>query len=428
MKYAHQNASGWYITTVDSAGTTGRYTSLALDASGYAHISYYDSANRDLKYAHQNASGWYTITVDRTWETGQYTSLALDASGYAHISYYYSTYGDLKYAHQNVSGWYTTTVDSTGDVGQYTSLALDASGYAHISYYDGLPNSDLKYVYQNASGWHITTVDSWSSVGRYTSLALDTSGYVHISYFAGGPHDLKYTRSYPPIVSNAPILLSPVDGVILTDASPLLEWIEIGNAAYYVVQVDDELSFTWPWLVYINAFTNSNELSILPNGSFYWRVHAVDAEGNVSPWSLSWSFTIAADVPILISPPDRTVLTDNTPLLNWTEVNDTVEYVIQIDDAVFFNIPRVLDVNVTTSSYETLPLAVGTYYWRVRAVDSKSESSPWSLVWSFSIREATTSSETTSSETSPGFGTISSISLVLAMVLFRFMCRKRFTS
>ena len=194
LKYAYQDASGWHIQTVDSEGEVGWYTSLALDANGYPHISYHDYGYYDegaLKYAYLDASGWHTQTVDSEEGVGRYTSLALDGSGYPHISYLDYTNDDLKYAYQDVFGWHTQTVDSEGDVGWYTSLALDGVGYPHISYLD-YTNGDLKYAYLDASGWYFHTLDSRGDVGYYTSLALDGVGYPHISYFDESNNALKY--------------------------------------------------------------------------------------------------------------------------------------------------------------------------------------------------------------------------------------------
>ena len=95
-----------------------------------------------LVYAYQDATGWYTETVD---DGGSYSSLALDAGGYPHISYH-SQGADLRYAYQDASGWHIQVVDSTGDVGKNTSLTLDQSGYPHIAY-DDKTNGDVKYAY-----------------------------------------------------------------------------------------------------------------------------------------------------------------------------------------------------------------------------------------------------------------------------------------
>jgi len=104
LKYAYQaEGSGWHTEPVDSAwGRGGMYTSLALDQEGYPHISYHDPYGDDLKYAYRTDSlesgGWHLEVVDGEGWVGQYTSLALDAAGWPHISYWDQTTADLHYA------------------------------------------------------------------------------------------------------------------------------------------------------------------------------------------------------------------------------------------------------------------------------------------------------------------------------------------
>ena len=52
LKYAVKpTAQTWSLKAVDSIGDVGRYTSIAVDVQGQAHISYCDVTNSDLKYA-----------------------------------------------------------------------------------------------------------------------------------------------------------------------------------------------------------------------------------------------------------------------------------------------------------------------------------------------------------------------------------------
>ena len=102
-------AATWGTETVDSSGMVGTYTSIALDSSDDAHISYYDSTNGNLKYATNASGSWEAETVDSSGIVGKYTSIALDSSGNPHISYYDDTNDNLRY------GSVVTTSGGDGD-------------------------------------------------------------------------------------------------------------------------------------------------------------------------------------------------------------------------------------------------------------------------------------------------------------------------
>jgi hypothetical protein len=195
LEYAFRDNSGWHIQIVDR-DRPGWHSSIALDMEGFPHISYgaisgcvFIFCDLDLRYAYLDVNGWHTQTVDTNGSAGNFTSLAIDTDGYPHISYLSDTV--LKYAHWDGNSWLSATVDAIGITQQPTSLQLDSNDYPHISYFDGT-NNDLKYAYWDGNNWNYTIVDSVGSVGWGASLALDDNDLPHISYRDALSESLKY--------------------------------------------------------------------------------------------------------------------------------------------------------------------------------------------------------------------------------------------
>lgn len=229
--------TSWILTTIDGPGLIDNYSSIAVDAAGKAHISYYDFSSAALKYA-TNATGlWIAAPIGSTGMGGQDTSIGVDSTGRVHISYrgdapfrlgyvtnatgswvasdidtaintefsslkvdskdkvhvsYYDASYGLKYVTNASGSWIAEIVE--GGAGWFTSLGVDVSGKAHISYYD-FTRSYLKYATNTSGAWVTATVDSVGNVGESSSLAMDGFGKAHISYYDVTNADLKYATN-----------------------------------------------------------------------------------------------------------------------------------------------------------------------------------------------------------------------------------------
>ncbi|OGS20830.1 MAG: hypothetical protein A2252_00240 [Elusimicrobia bacterium RIFOXYA2_FULL_39_19] len=187
------DTSGYPHISYYAGSFAGEYSAVALDAGGYAHIAYYDWTNSCLKYAKYNGASWEVQVVDPVSGTGKHASIAVDGFGYPHISYFDNIYGDLRYAKWTGSSWNIQIVDGIDDAGEYTSIKIDKSSNPHIAYYD-YSNGNLKYARWSGTSWSTQTIDSNGEVGRFCSLALDSSNNAHISYLDESSTSLKYAK------------------------------------------------------------------------------------------------------------------------------------------------------------------------------------------------------------------------------------------
>lgn len=159
--FYYTNASGSWVksTVATSTDIVGKWCSLAVDRSGNLHLSYLESsaspASYKIKYKVKPAGGTWQgeVEIGDAGSLGGYSSIAVDATGAAHVSYYYSdaaSTGKLRYATNLGGSWQSEDADSSSnDLGSYSSIAVDESSSVYIAYYDGT-NSSLKVATKKA--------------------------------------------------------------------------------------------------------------------------------------------------------------------------------------------------------------------------------------------------------------------------------------
>jgi hypothetical protein len=135
LKYATNRGGTWAVFVVDTGYVAE--TAVAVDLNGRTHLVYTDNLNH-LKYAH-NVSGTWSIEDIHGEGSPRYPSLALDATGKAHVSYHSSGYGELHYATNATGAWRIIPIDSGLKVLFQTwatsAIALDSQSRVHISYF-----------------------------------------------------------------------------------------------------------------------------------------------------------------------------------------------------------------------------------------------------------------------------------------------------
>jgi hypothetical protein len=190
----------------------------------------------------------------------------------------------------------------------------------------------------------------------------------------------------PPLT---PVLVLPAMNALITDTTPTFTWTISGTLPHhYILQVDNDLDFSSPWIEddtsTTTSFTPSELQALTPNVKYYWRVRAVNAAGELGNWSVSRSFRTAILPPSLIAPADGTSTT-LMPLLDWENVTDNTGYILQIWKAGTTPVlVKSVTLTTNTSQYQFISnLLPGTaYFWKVqtRAINGPSA---WSESFDF---------------------------------------------
>jgi hypothetical protein len=172
----------------------------------------------------------------------------------------------------------------------------------------------------------------------------------------------------------APRLDTP-GGDANVQSAPVFTWKPVRRAARYEFQLSDDSGFrsivTGGSVPTMNtAFTLEHSL---PDGTYFWRVRAVNAKDDAGRWSHGRSFTKRwSNRPTLLGPTDGTVVKYPTdPLvLRWEPVPHAVKYVVTVaaDPALASQVWGSANDPIETvgTAVATSPtLEPGQYWWAI---------------------------------------------------------------
>jgi hypothetical protein len=189
-----------------------------------------------------------------------------------------------------------------------------------------------------------------------------------------------------------PTAVAPANGLVV-DALPAFSWAAVAKADRYEFQLAADPGMNSPVLgLGQDQFTTRNTRATLkktiPNGTYWWRVRALQTNGTPSPWgpprAIVKSWTSA---PALQSPTHGAIMVHPThPLaLRWSTVPRAAKYIVSIatDPTLGTIVSPKAETSGTVYAPRSTLLSEGTYYWGVTPVDAQGHRGAPSPVQSF---------------------------------------------
>jgi hypothetical protein len=184
-----------------------------------------------------------------------------------------------------------------------------------------------------------------------------------------------------------PAILSPADGSAVDSSRVFFDWDDIPYAYRYILEVSVDPTFGSYALLDSNIYMTSEYLSApLANGLYNCRLTATN-DLVYSNRSLINEFIVdyfGIPAPTLLTPIEGFISRDAFITYDWTDVDDTITYQLEISKSVDFD-SIVFSRSVSISIYpSTDSLPNDEYFWRVRATDGV-HFTPYSEIQTFFV-------------------------------------------
>ncbi len=248
---------------------------------------------------------------------------------------------------------YRLQIDDDANFSSPLAVTLSGTSYTPID-----PLKDGTYY------WRVAIMRSEDVVGRWTptmSFVKQSLAPIPLAPITLPSSDITVINAQPTFIWTS--ILTPTD--VPRMATPL-----------YRLQIDRDPNFGKPgnFTTAATALTLPDDAS-LADGTWYWRVAAIDFKGNVGAYSPVQRFYKEYLAPQLLQPSQNSVVSGVTSF-EWAAVPGAAYYGIEIDDDLLFN----SSLKAETDNTKYTPIAAlpaKEYYWRVRIFDNERNPGPF---------------------------------------------------
>ena len=423
LKYVKYTGTAWTTPVMIANKNVGNYNAIALDGSGYPHITYWHdntSAQDDnLMYAKWNGIVWSTMTVDSYGAVGQYSSIAIDANGVPHISYYDETNAKLKHAKwigaglsapmagnirgkmQAPNSFDAATVNAADINWQWTNTSSNAHGYrVYCS-----SNGGNYFIAADSVTLSGNAIDNWNQ----TSLTPNTSYQNYAAAVNNGGVVTSFIKKVY-TKSNKPISIT---STLIGYSSTTFQWVTNSNPDWtrYGISVSTFTDFSQSvstFVAYANNLT-ANTTSVFglnPETQYFFHFFAYNNDGTETDFTAASTTTIQSPVN---APNNLTVSLLGTTSIQWQftdmATNETKLYIssgTDISMRLSENLGPIAGTGGTTYWWE-VNLSTNTQYTRYAEANNNS-GSMWSVLKTTHTLSASPASLTVVSRSSYSIG------------------------
>jgi hypothetical protein len=399
------SANTYENETTDSSSTTAAdiahsdSTRIVNDTGDMAYLG---------KSTTFDAISWVVSSVSaggtNTWE---YCS-AVDATPTC------TTWTPITFTGSQNSGWKGNGYAAFNPPGDWQASKVNGEGTAYYYVRDQTTSSYTT----GPIGTQLTTIP----LSSWPSLAASTNGlYVLWTENVSSPMRVRYSTLLSFNTNpNAPTSLSGhVSGDFTSDTTPTMSFnLSDGDASdtvKYNIQIDDSSDFSSPLINYTSALSSQGSFSFtvgqsesggsyatgssgqtLSDGSYYWKVKAIDDDNGESSFTIANSGSIAFKVDVTApsipgTPASSSQSADSTPTWTWTASTDSgsglsaTPYSLEWSQSSSFA-SGVSSATSSTNSYtHSSGLSDGVWYFRVKSSDSVGNVSGFSSAGSFTV-------------------------------------------